>query len=146
MDLPIQRKYSIPLYGDCTPAWQREESEGFLLPLAVTTQLSQSTHPRYLHRLLQPLSGSLGRFIYSKCIGIYMLAPHTCTYAHTQVCVWDQRQQECKYVLRLIMESTLAGGGQGHKELLLRFLKPWPPFSTQSTIFRQYGLVPSFAR
>lgn len=75
-----------------------------------------------------------------------MLAPHTHTYTHIQVCVWDQRQQECKYVLGLIMESTLAEDDQGHKELLLRFLQPWPPFRTQLTIFRQYGLVPSFAR
>lgn len=70
---------------------------------------------------------------------------HEHTHTRTGVCRHRARQ-ECKYVLLLIMESTLAGGGRGHKELLLRFLRLRPPFSTQLTIFRQHGLVPSFAR
>lgn len=76
-----------------------------------------------------------------KCLHLIHEQPHT----RTGVCRHRGRQ-ECKYVLLLIMESTLAGGGWGHKELLLRFLRLWPPFSTQLTIFRQHGLVPSFAR
>lgn len=64
-------------------------------------------------------------------------------HTHIQVCAHNQRQQECKYVLRLIMESTLAGGDRRHKEPLFGLLRLPSLFGTQSTIFRQNGPVPS---